>query len=354
MLCKTSLQYKLGFSIEGLLGITVDNNQVFLINLHEEVRDKSWSAAANNQGVQDSKTDTSPSQGPIDLRTNCHNVQKRESATSEKTSLQVADQVWHSPEVDRLSPDLEESQIKEEDNPDDLPVTVMKRNGTRASQMHNGASSAKQRKRTVQTVWSVKREQSPDRSRRAKRCPLSTPPSAVTSNELVDLTSDVIFIKDEEDSNSSLDTYSGVAIVEPSSPRDQGCVPLEIAESEECPMVKLEDDPSPTPPDGSPPWRETSPNQVTYEAGTWAANAGVRKGSKAKRAVKPTKKVDGQSHKSKVHKTPIVDAHEPSLEESELTPQAVSQVKKIHRMYFVSHQFHLYGFTFRNIFSTCI
>ena len=39
MLCKSSLVYRTEFSIEGLLGITLDNNEVFLININEKVQE---------------------------------------------------------------------------------------------------------------------------------------------------------------------------------------------------------------------------------------------------------------------------------------------------------------------------
>jgi len=39
MLCKSSLAYRSHFSIEGLLGITLDNDEVFLVNINESVKD---------------------------------------------------------------------------------------------------------------------------------------------------------------------------------------------------------------------------------------------------------------------------------------------------------------------------
>ena len=38
VLCKASLSYRSEFNIEGLVGITVDNEEIFLINLNEHIR----------------------------------------------------------------------------------------------------------------------------------------------------------------------------------------------------------------------------------------------------------------------------------------------------------------------------
>ena len=45
-ICKTSLQYESGFSVEGLLGITLDQQEVMLVNINELV------AKGNHQGIE--------------------------------------------------------------------------------------------------------------------------------------------------------------------------------------------------------------------------------------------------------------------------------------------------------------
>lgn len=37
LLCRTGLRYNAGFTVEGLLGITIDNADVFLVNIRETV-----------------------------------------------------------------------------------------------------------------------------------------------------------------------------------------------------------------------------------------------------------------------------------------------------------------------------
>ena len=38
VLCKASLAYRREFHIEGLLGITLDNEEIFLVNVNEHIR----------------------------------------------------------------------------------------------------------------------------------------------------------------------------------------------------------------------------------------------------------------------------------------------------------------------------
>ena len=38
VLCKASLSYRCEFSIEGLIGITIDNEEIFLVNINEMVQ----------------------------------------------------------------------------------------------------------------------------------------------------------------------------------------------------------------------------------------------------------------------------------------------------------------------------
>ncbi len=39
-ICKSSLSYRSQFSVEGLLGVTLDNDKVFLININETVKNR--------------------------------------------------------------------------------------------------------------------------------------------------------------------------------------------------------------------------------------------------------------------------------------------------------------------------
>ncbi len=39
-ICKTALSYEEEFTVEGLLGITLDRQQVLLININEEIKTK--------------------------------------------------------------------------------------------------------------------------------------------------------------------------------------------------------------------------------------------------------------------------------------------------------------------------
>ena len=51
-LCRNSLQYKEGCTIEGLLGITIDSEEVILININEHVNKAQELSTANSQTVQ--------------------------------------------------------------------------------------------------------------------------------------------------------------------------------------------------------------------------------------------------------------------------------------------------------------
>ena len=37
VLCRTSLSYRHDFSVEGLIGITLDNEEIFLVNINEYI-----------------------------------------------------------------------------------------------------------------------------------------------------------------------------------------------------------------------------------------------------------------------------------------------------------------------------
>ena len=56
LLCKNGLHFTMEFSIEGLLGITLDRNEVFLVNIYKMVK---------QEGLQDSEqSDEAPSKSP--------------------------------------------------------------------------------------------------------------------------------------------------------------------------------------------------------------------------------------------------------------------------------------------------
>ena len=38
VLCKASLTYRCEFSVEGLIGVTIDNEEIFLININETIK----------------------------------------------------------------------------------------------------------------------------------------------------------------------------------------------------------------------------------------------------------------------------------------------------------------------------
>ena len=67
MLCKSSLVYRAEFSIEGLLGITLDNNEVFLVNINEKVQElKLGTKRAHDKhtsNAEDSSCPNSPGRG---------------------------------------------------------------------------------------------------------------------------------------------------------------------------------------------------------------------------------------------------------------------------------------------------
>lgn len=58
VLCKNGLKYKSKFSIEGLLGITLDDNEIVLVNINETVKEEASdsSDASSDEGKATAKT----------------------------------------------------------------------------------------------------------------------------------------------------------------------------------------------------------------------------------------------------------------------------------------------------------
>ncbi len=50
VLCKNGLQYISEFTVEGLLGITLDQEEVFLININERIKSETASSGAAKSG----------------------------------------------------------------------------------------------------------------------------------------------------------------------------------------------------------------------------------------------------------------------------------------------------------------
>ena len=52
VLCKNSLKYRNEFTIEGLLGITLDSEEVFLVNINEQIEsDRTSSSRKGTRGI---------------------------------------------------------------------------------------------------------------------------------------------------------------------------------------------------------------------------------------------------------------------------------------------------------------
>ena len=49
VLCRASLEYRQKFHIEGLIGITLDNEEIFLVNLNEHVEKDDVSNSSSKQ-----------------------------------------------------------------------------------------------------------------------------------------------------------------------------------------------------------------------------------------------------------------------------------------------------------------
>lgn len=64
LLCKNGLQYKAGFSVEALIGITLDDEDVFLVNIKESIRNEvevTVRKAGEDETDYESETGRSPS-----------------------------------------------------------------------------------------------------------------------------------------------------------------------------------------------------------------------------------------------------------------------------------------------------
>ena len=87
LLCKSSLTYTREVSVEGLLGITVDNDDVFLVNLHEIVATQPTDCGRTSHDSESGENITRPSSC-----FSCHNKQvSTGSESSRKRSLEISD-----------------------------------------------------------------------------------------------------------------------------------------------------------------------------------------------------------------------------------------------------------------------
>ena len=101
LLCKSSLTYTREVSVEGLLGITVDNNDVFLVNLHEIIAMQPGDCGRTSHDSESGENITRPSSC-----ISCHSKQiSTGSESSRKRSLEISDNSSQSSDVHKT--DLE-------------------------------------------------------------------------------------------------------------------------------------------------------------------------------------------------------------------------------------------------------
>ncbi len=87
LLCKSSVTYSRDIKVEGLLGVTVDSEDVFLVNINELLRDEHLNCSKTSH---DSESGEKVSDRKV--CENCHNKEgSTESESSRKRSLEISD-----------------------------------------------------------------------------------------------------------------------------------------------------------------------------------------------------------------------------------------------------------------------
>lgn len=253
MLCKSSLSYKFGFSVEGLIGITLDDSQVILVNINEEITDKSW---RENTGT---KITSSPSDDPIDLRMGENKHISASAGSSTQHHTNPSDHTQRSDHRDR-------------------PARCGKRESTR-SRLSNGHGSKKRRVLESPLSTRIKKEDEEEGSKGESGgrsgegwTPDVVPPPPHSPESVEGQQQDVIFIKDDDsDSDTSVEGDSAPAshhhgnqVPHSPSPGDEDGGGKVLQTS-----IKVEDEGEEAGRRGS------SPIEVTYEAGMWATETAV-------------------------------------------------------------------------------
>ena len=141
MLCKSSLPYKSELNIEGLLGITLDNNDIFLVNIHENVYLDNHHSSINR--IQPPK----PVKRLLSIvPTSQSEVQLTPNATAISSLPGSRDDVPSPPEKRPKHNPLEEvtGHVKDGDDSDGTLVDVKSEHGSTSGELVNEPSNMKE------------------------------------------------------------------------------------------------------------------------------------------------------------------------------------------------------------------
>ena len=291
MLCKTSLSYKFGFTVEGLLGITLDNSQVFLINIHEEVKDKNWPRTTASGSLATGRSTDSPHWDPCTAKPEIQTF-------SQQRTVEIYPQLQAPVDLSKQNGRHSTGKapiLTSQNTHMESRYTSTREDSTKVESYHQPDD---RHKRHSTPLWA--------RNRRKKKKLGSEPPtlhpafspeicppfsSDQNDSEIFaqhnfqhnDDISGVILIKEEDDSESSMDAFQeDEPEIESTTLNKAWTVsshskPISIKKTTLSNEIKTEEE---QPVCGGA-WPGSSPSphsQVVYEAGTWSEAAGRERG----------------------------------------------------------------------------
>ena len=130
LLCKNGLHYTKEFSIEGLLGITLDRNQVFLVNINEIVKMEGYKSESDSDG-SDPGSDAQSPKSPSKKRKRRKSKSKETTGShsggdADDTSNDTSASFAHQSSVDTTEPPNKRLNIKEEHSDSDEDLVFIK------------------------------------------------------------------------------------------------------------------------------------------------------------------------------------------------------------------------------------